>query len=506
MSAQRLAATPEVAFTAQGPDGIELWRTAVLDAYDGATWRSSGVYEPVGSRLPEAAAPGEARRRGGGDGGRAWRRPFVPLPGRAVRVDGVEGRFDAATGVLLADEPLADGTAYSVEAAVGQPSDAALDAAERDRHGPDAAAARRPVPDAAALSEIAGTQVATRTAGLTGTADVRQLRALQEFFADQGRFRLATTPVGGLSLRHLTSFVGTAAAGRGERGVDRAVRGRLRGHGPHAGLPDPGRRRLPHARRHRRRLRGREPRRLRLGRGEAHRGGVGAVRGRPGHHGGGPAAPAADGAGPHHDDPAAALVPARCRPIRRPPPPGCAGRRRRRLAALARPGPGGRGGGVGGGRGRGARRARAPPEASPSGGGRGPRRRGLARDPRRAGRLPLSGHPRDDGARGAGRRRRPRRRAGAARGRRAGPAGQRRPLRAAAAPPEAAGDAWRRSAEVLAWARRPLSTRARARAFVDVGAAVRGRDEADAPGRRAVVAVPPRGSRPGAGCSGRAPS
>lgn len=44
----------------------------------------------------------------------------------------------------------------------------------------------------------------------------------------------------------------------------------------------------------------------------------------------------------------------------------------------------------------------------------------------------------------------------------------------AASPPEAAGDAWRRSAEVLAWARRPLSPRARARAFVDVGAALRG--------------------------------
>ncbi len=44
----------------------------------------------------------------------------------------------------------------------------------------------------------------------------------------------------------------------------------------------------------------------------------------------------------------------------------------------------------------------------------------------------------------------------------------------AASPPEAAGDAWRRSAEVLAWARRRCSPRVRARAFVDVGAALRG--------------------------------
>lgn len=213
VSAQRLAPAPEVAFTARGPAGIELWRTAVLDEYDGASWRSSGVYEPVGSRLPEATAPGQGPPATVEVTVGALDAPFVPLPGRAVRVDGVEGRFDTATGVLLADEPLDDGTAYTVDAAVGRPSDADLDAAERDRHGADAAVARRPVPGAVALSEVAGAQATTRTAGMTGTADVRQLRALQEFFADQGRFRLATSPVGGLSLRHLTSFVGTAAQG-----------------------------------------------------------------------------------------------------------------------------------------------------------------------------------------------------------------------------------------------------------------------------------------------------
>jgi transglutaminase-like putative cysteine protease len=213
VSAQRHAPVVEEAFTATGPTGIELWRTAVLDEYDGVTWRSSGVYEPVGSRLPDSGAPGDGQPAPVDVTVRGLDSPFVPVPGRPVQVEGVEARFDTATGTLLADEAMVDGDRYRVETAVGVPSEDELDLAVRDRSGADAAVARRPVRNAGSLASIAAEQVTTRTAGLEGTADIRQLRALQDFFADQGRFRLATEPVGGLSLRHLTAFVGTAVAG-----------------------------------------------------------------------------------------------------------------------------------------------------------------------------------------------------------------------------------------------------------------------------------------------------
>jgi hypothetical protein len=213
VSSQRHAATTEEMFTASGPAGIELWRTAVLDDYDGATWRSAGVFEPVGSRLPDAAAPGEGPPARVDVTVGALGSRFIPSPGRPAGLDGVEARLDVATGALLADEPLGAGDRYRVDAAVDVPGEDDLDLAVRDRTGADAAAARRPVRGAGALADIAATQAATRTAGLEGTADIRQLRALQDFFSDQGRFRLATEPVGGLSLRHLTAFVGTAVNG-----------------------------------------------------------------------------------------------------------------------------------------------------------------------------------------------------------------------------------------------------------------------------------------------------
>ena len=130
--------------------------------------------------------------------------------------------------------------------------------------------------------------------------------------------------------------------------------------------------------------------------------------------------------------------------------------------------------GPGGGRGWGTGGAGAAPSPSPSRGAGRQHRRGLARDPRRAGRLPLPGHPAMTApevlAVAADHAGAP---VPAAAGDLARLANEAR-YGPAASPPEAAGDAWRRSAEVLAWARRRLSPRVRARAFVDVGAALRG--------------------------------
>lgn len=221
VSAQRHAPVPEEVFTAVASGDVELWRLAALDSFDGATWESSAVFEPVGTRLPEPPAITGARpvrlevTLGSLDS------PFLVAAGRPVEVRGADVRFDSGTGALLADEPVGDGDGYTVDALLADPSDDDLRLATRDRSGADAVAAREPVADAGPLAEAAIDEVTTRSAALEGSADIRNLRALQDFFADQGRFRLATEPTGGLSLGHLSAFVGAGrSGGPGEASIE----------------------------------------------------------------------------------------------------------------------------------------------------------------------------------------------------------------------------------------------------------------------------------------------
>jgi hypothetical protein len=269
VSAQRSAPQDEDLVVASAPEGVELWRLAVLDSFDGATWRSSGTFAPAGTELPQSVGwgdgagsddagfgdgndgagsgdagsddagaddsggdgtPSSGAGNGGGDdaagesiaaGARVHQEitirgldsPFLPVAGRAVELEGPTVRFDPAGGVVLAEEPPDAGTTYSVASVVVDPGATQLDGARRDRSGSDAVAARQPVPEVGVLSTIAMDEVTARSAGLTGSADIRQLRALQDFFADQSRFRLATEPRSGLSSRQLTELVRAAVEG-----------------------------------------------------------------------------------------------------------------------------------------------------------------------------------------------------------------------------------------------------------------------------------------------------
>jgi hypothetical protein len=237
VSAQRNAPQNEELFVVRATDGVGLWRLAVLDSFDGGTWGSSATFAPAGRELPRSVPGGGGSTSRGDaddqiagatdDSGARVRQdvtireldsPFLPVAGRAVELEGHRVRFDPAGGMVLAERPADEGTTYQVESVVADPSDARLDVTSVDRSGSDTAAAGQPVLEAAFLTDVAIAEVTNRSPGLTGTADMRALRALQAFFADQARFRLATEPTSGLSLRQLTELVRTGLEGGPSQG------------------------------------------------------------------------------------------------------------------------------------------------------------------------------------------------------------------------------------------------------------------------------------------------
>lgn len=234
VSAQRDAETTVEMFTAQAPPGIELWRLVALDTYDGVRWEPSGEFVRAGERLPDqpasehpassAGTPGEAQPEPvsqaisltGLDG------PFLPVGGRPVEVHGVPVELGAdGMSLRLADDgtPPGGDQSYDVRAVPTDRPDDELNLAVRDRSGEDAESASRQIDEVGLLADIAREQVEARRGLLSGSRDMRELRALEDFFADQGRFRLAEEPAGGVTLRHLSAFVVTAVNGGPSEGT-----------------------------------------------------------------------------------------------------------------------------------------------------------------------------------------------------------------------------------------------------------------------------------------------
>lgn len=200
-----MAADPEVRelFTATGPPGARRWRIASLDAYDGVAWSASGSYAPAPPRIDdvgdEATATFEVTTAP--DVGR-----FLPVPGRAVRVEGIEVRRDPRTGNLVAPGD-ADSVTYRVEAVPEPPAPDRVRAAERAVVGVDGSAASQPVPITPALAARARSLVDAAPL-VAGSGDAyRQISAVQSFLGDDRRFRLAEEPRSGESLAHLSSLV-----------------------------------------------------------------------------------------------------------------------------------------------------------------------------------------------------------------------------------------------------------------------------------------------------------
>jgi hypothetical protein len=97
------------------------WRLAVLDAYDGETWRSSGKVVPAGLGVPpfRGAVPSDAvtQRVELVD----LRGPYLPAADRPIRVAAPVAAVEPDTGVLVAAAEAGRGTRYEVVSRVRAP-------------------------------------------------------------------------------------------------------------------------------------------------------------------------------------------------------------------------------------------------------------------------------------------------------------------------------------------------------------------------------------------------
>jgi transglutaminase-like putative cysteine protease len=205
---------------AELPRGTTLLRTTVLDRYDGVSFQPTVELGPAGSVLPPARTPAPAGSREATLRMEVRDLPddFLPLAGTPTAVRGLTVRWDPRTTTLRADPAPAAGTRFEIDTLVRDVADDELVGAHRDREGADATEAGRAVDQAAVMAEVAATEVRNRLVAQSGSADVRALRALQAFLADEGRFALSPRPVNGESLKQLTALVSVAPE-RGARKV-----------------------------------------------------------------------------------------------------------------------------------------------------------------------------------------------------------------------------------------------------------------------------------------------
>jgi hypothetical protein len=111
--------------TATGPLGRS-WRLAVLDDYDGVTWRSAARLVPAGLGVPPHHGPvpaGAVTQRITLSG---LRGPYLPAADRPIRVTAPVDAVDPDTGMLVTSVRVAPGTGYDV---TSQPPAAAEPAA-----------------------------------------------------------------------------------------------------------------------------------------------------------------------------------------------------------------------------------------------------------------------------------------------------------------------------------------------------------------------------------------
>ncbi|HLL64456.1 MAG TPA: transglutaminaseTgpA domain-containing protein [Micromonosporaceae bacterium] len=161
-------------------------RVAALDSFDGALWTQSRDFQITGSTLPE---------------GEPLRPPvvtidldievarlpdaFLPVAGRAVRVQGSDTAFDPLGGTLVSTRPTVNGYRYTVTGQV-RPADAAL-AATHVATGPAARAAIR-LPDAPAWLTTLADEVTSEY-----RTPMTQLLAIEKYLAQQG-YALSARP------------------------------------------------------------------------------------------------------------------------------------------------------------------------------------------------------------------------------------------------------------------------------------------------------------------------
>ncbi len=108
-------------------DPVRLWRLAVLDTYDGTTWRSSGSFENAGTALPDSYPPEVASRE--------YREelriddldsPWIPLPGWPLEIDPddppLDLRYAPAEGMVAVGSGTSDQLVVSSKVRIPQPS------------------------------------------------------------------------------------------------------------------------------------------------------------------------------------------------------------------------------------------------------------------------------------------------------------------------------------------------------------------------------------------------
>jgi hypothetical protein len=224
VDAQLGAPRTEVQATVEAPAGLSLFRTTVLDRYDGVSFRPTLLPAPAGSTLPPPAEPPPPGSQPVTQRLTLATAPgahgvLVPAAGVPTAVRGAAAMWDPRSTTLRLDPAAAPaGTTLTVESLVRAVTDDELAAARRDRGGADADEAARPVAQAGVITRIAADEVAARSsAAESGSPDARMLRALQGYFGDRARFTVTPRSVCGPSLRQVTDLLTPPPPGSGPK-------------------------------------------------------------------------------------------------------------------------------------------------------------------------------------------------------------------------------------------------------------------------------------------------
>ncbi len=199
--------TPDMPlFRVQAP-APQNWRIAVLDQFDGQTWRTDDTFLATGARIPGPDGPPSTRAVtqvvtiSGLSG--AW----LPAAAAPVAIAGVGALADPTTGVLLGRAPLTPGQRYQVTSQVPQYDAESLRQAVPDR------GAQRDIDLPSGLPDVIRTAADAATAG--ASSPFQQASQLEHYLRSSARNDLAAQP--GHAYGHLAYFLGVSHRGTSEQ-------------------------------------------------------------------------------------------------------------------------------------------------------------------------------------------------------------------------------------------------------------------------------------------------
>lgn len=105
--AAKLERPDQVAFRVRTDAPVDRWTLAALDRFDGASWRSSAMFRPLGATLgPDVSVSAPLRRQSASIELVDLEGPYLPTGARTVSVVGVRPLVDPSTGVIVVGSDL----------------------------------------------------------------------------------------------------------------------------------------------------------------------------------------------------------------------------------------------------------------------------------------------------------------------------------------------------------------------------------------------------------------